>query len=56
MVAGISYEIIRFLGKYNNKLTKIVAYPGMMLQKFTTKEPDDSQLEVALAALKAVVN
>ena len=56
VVAGISYEIIRFLGKYNNKLTKIVAYPGMMLQKFTTKEPDDSQLEVALAALKAVVN
>ncbi len=55
IVAGISYEIIRFLGKYNNKLTKIVAYPGMMLQKFTTKEPDDSQLEVALAALKAVV-
>ena len=56
VVAGISYEIIRFLGKYNNKLTKIVAYPGMMLQKFTTKEPDDSQLEVALSALKAVVN
>ena len=56
VVAGISYEIIRFLGKYNNKLTKIVAYPGMMLQKFTTKEPDDLQLEVALAALKAVVN
>ena len=56
IVAGISYEIIRFLGKYNNKFTKIVAYPGMMLQKFTTKEPDDSQLEVALAALKAVVN
>lgn len=56
VVAGISYEIIRFLGKYNNKLTKIVAYPGMTLQKFTTKEPDDSQLEVALAALKAVLN
>ncbi|QJA09947.1 DUF1385 domain-containing protein [Romboutsia sp. CE17] len=56
IVAGISYEIIRFLGKYNNKFTKIVAYPGMMLQKFTTKEPDDSQLEVALEALKAVVN
>ncbi|SCI37467.1 MULTISPECIES: DUF1385 domain-containing protein [unclassified Romboutsia] len=55
IVAGISYEIIRFLGKYNNKLTKFVAYPGMMLQKFTTKEPDDLQLEVALAALKAVV-
>ena len=56
IVAGISYEIIRFLGKYNNILTKIVAYPGMMLQKFTTKEPDNLQLEVALEALKAVVD
>ncbi|MGL5313704.1 MAG: DUF1385 domain-containing protein [Peptostreptococcaceae bacterium] len=56
VVAGISYEIIRFLGKYNNKFTKIVAYPGMMLQHLTTKEPDDKQLEVALAALKAVVD
>lgn len=56
IVAGISYEIIRFLGKYNNIFTKIVAYPGMMLQNFTTKEPDDEQLEVALAALKAVVD
>ena len=56
VVAGISYEIIRFLGKYNNILTKIVAYPGMMLQKFTTKEPDDLQLEVAREVLKAVVD
>ena len=56
IVAGIAYEIIKFLGKYNNKFTKIVAYPGMMLQKFTTKEPDDEQLEVALTALKAVIN
>ena len=56
VVAGLSYEVIRFLGKYNNKLTKIIAYPGMMMQKFTTKEPNDSQLEVALAALKAVLD
>ncbi|MEG1284395.1 MAG: DUF1385 domain-containing protein [Romboutsia sp.] len=56
IVAGISYEIIRFLGKYNNNFTKIIAYPGMMLQKFTTKEPDDEQLEVALEALKAVLD
>ncbi|MDU6248810.1 MAG: DUF1385 domain-containing protein, partial [Paeniclostridium sordellii] len=44
------------LGKYDNKLTRFVAYPGMMLQKFTTREPDDKQLEVALEALKAVLN
>lgn len=55
VVAGISYEIIRFLGKYNNILSKIVAYPGMMLQHITTNEPDDDQLEVALKALKAVI-
>ncbi|WP_195947994.1 DUF1385 domain-containing protein [Paraclostridium bifermentans] len=55
IVAGISYEIIKLLGKYNNILTKIVAYPGMMLQKLTTKEPHDKQLEVALKALDAVI-
>ena len=56
IVAGLSYEVIRVLGKYDNGLTKIIAYPGMMLQYFTTKEPDDEQLEVALEALKAVVD
>lgn len=55
IVAGISYEMIKFLGKYNNILSKIVAYPGMMLQKITTKEPNDEQLEVAIKALKAVI-
>lgn len=56
IVAGIAYEIIKFLGKYNNIFSKIVAYPGMMMQKITTNEPDDEQLEVALVALKAVLN
>ena len=55
IVAGISYEIIKFLGKYDNILSKIVAYPGMMLQHITTNEPDDDQLEVAIKALKAVI-
>lgn len=55
IVAGISYEIIKFLGKYNNILSKIVAYPGMMLQQITTKEPNDDQIEVAIKALKAVI-
>ncbi|EQG90419.1 hypothetical protein QKI_3679 [Clostridioides difficile DA00189] len=41
IVAGLSYEVIRVLGKYDNGFTKIIAYPGMMLQYFTTKEPDD---------------
>ena len=56
IVAGLSYEVIRVLGKYDNGFTKIIAYPGMMLQYFTTKEPDDEQLEVALEALNAVVD
>ncbi len=56
IVAGIAYEIIRLLGKYDNVFTRIIAYPGMMLQNLTTKEPDDEQLEVALEALKAVID
>lgn len=50
-VSGITYELIRWLGKNDNKLSKIIAYPGLKLQEFTTKEPDDDQIEVAIAAL-----
>jgi len=55
IVAGISYEIIKIASKSQSKLMMLVNYPGMMLQKLTTKEPDDSQLEVALEALKNVL-
>ncbi|MDD4688310.1 MAG: DUF1385 domain-containing protein [Eubacteriales bacterium] len=55
LVAGVSYEIIKLLGKYDNKLTAIVAAPGMWLQYITTREPDESQLEVAIASLEAVL-
>jgi uncharacterized protein YqhQ len=55
-VAGVSYEIIKFAGKHSNNLAcKALSVPGMMLQKLTTKEPDDEQLEVALASIKAVL-
>lgn len=55
-VAGISYEIIKLAGKYpNNFACKSLSMPGMMLQKLTTKEPDDTQLEIALASIKAVL-
>jgi uncharacterized protein YqhQ len=55
-VAGISYEIIKFAGKHaNNPVCKGLSFPGMMLQKLTTKEPDDEQLEVALSSIKAVL-
>jgi len=53
VVTGISYELIKWLGKDDGFLSKIVAYPGLKLQLLTTKEPDDSQIEVAIASLKA---
>lgn len=55
IVASISYEIIKILGKYDNKIMNLIAYPGLMLQKLTTKEPDEEQLEVAIKALEAVL-
>ena len=51
IVSGITYELIRWLGKSDNILSKVIAYPGLKLQELTTKEPDDAQLEVAIAAL-----
>lgn len=55
VVAGVSYEIIKLVGRHDNILTRIISFPGMMLQKLTTSEPDDFQVEVALTALKAVL-
>lgn len=55
VVAGISYEIIKIAGKSQSKIMSIVSYPGMMMQKLTTLEPDDGQIEVAIEALKGVL-
>lgn len=55
VVAGVSYEIIKFAGKSDSKLVKWLTSPGLALQFLTTREPDDSQLEVAIAALKSVM-
>ncbi|MDU5109011.1 MAG: peptide chain release factor N(5)-glutamine methyltransferase [Clostridium sp.] len=52
IVSGITYELIRWLGRSENFMSRIIAYPGLKLQELTTKEPDDSQLEVAIEALK----
>jgi uncharacterized protein YqhQ len=52
IISGVTYEIIRWMGKSESKLSKILAYPGLSLQKLTTREPDLSQLEVAIKALK----
>lgn len=56
IIAGLSFEIIKLAGKYDNGFIRIITWPGLMMQKLTTKEPDDSQLEVALCALNAVLS
>lgn len=56
-VSCVAYEIIRFAGKFNkNAFCRVLCWPGLALQLLTTKEPDDSQVEVAMAALKGAVN
>ena len=56
LVAGLSYEVIRQAGKDDcHPVFKWLAKPGMALQYFTTKEPDDSQIEVAIRALQTVI-
>ncbi len=56
VIAGISYEAIRFTGKYSRlKIIQALSWPGLALQRITTREPDDDQIEVAIAAMKKVV-
>lgn len=55
-VSNIAYELIKFSGKYSkNILCKLMCWPGLMMQLLTTKEPDDDQVEVAIAALKCAI-
>lgn len=55
LVVGISYELIKLAGRYDNWMTRIISAPGMALQRLTTHEPDDSMIEVAIEALKDVI-
>ncbi len=55
LVMGIAYELIRLAGKYDNVVTRIISAPGMAIQKITTREPDASEIECAIEALKAVI-
>ncbi|NLZ24895.1 MAG: peptide chain release factor N(5)-glutamine methyltransferase [Clostridiales bacterium] len=55
IIAGISYEILKFLARFDNPFVKLLRAPGMLLQKLTTKEPDDEMIEVAIAAFKKVM-
>ncbi len=53
-IVGITYEFNRFVGRHDNAVTRFLSKPGLWLQKFTTNEPDDSMLEVAIRALELV--
>ena len=55
IVVGIGYEFIMYAGKHDNLFTKICSAPGLWMQKITTKEPDDDQIEVAIISVKSVL-
>ncbi|MBO4938406.1 MAG: DUF1385 domain-containing protein [Oscillospiraceae bacterium] len=55
LIVSITYEINRWAGRHDNAFTRILTAPGMWLQNFTTNEPDDTMIEVGIAAVKAVL-
>ena len=54
VIAGISYEVLRLAGKYDNWFIRLISAPGMWLQRITTKEPDEDMVEVAIKSVEAV--
>ena len=56
VIAGVSFELLRWAGSSESWIVKILSLPGLAMQKLSTMQPDDSQLEVAIAAMKAVLN
>ena len=55
VVAGLSYEVIKIAGRSKNKCVTWFTKPGLWLQRLTTREPDESQIEVAIESMKAVI-
>ena len=55
LIVGIGYELIKFAGRHDNIVTKIISAPGVWLQHITTKEPDDSMIECAIKAVIEVI-
>ena len=55
LIAGVSYEVLRWAGRSKSKFVEVVSYPGIKLQGMTTKEPDKGQIECAILATEAVV-
>ena len=56
VIAGVSYEVLRLAGTSNSKIMDIISRPGMWMQGLTTTEPDDSMIEVAIAAVETVLD
>ncbi|MEE0840083.1 MAG: DUF1385 domain-containing protein [Acutalibacteraceae bacterium] len=56
LICGVGYEVLKLCGRYDNIITRIISAPGVWVQRITTKEPDDSMLEIAIAALGAVLS
>ena len=55
IVVGVGYELIKFAGRHDNLLTRVISAPGKWLQRLTTREPDDSMIECAIAAMEKVI-
>lgn len=55
LVMGLGYEFIKFAGKHDNGIVKILSYPGLLMQRITTVEPTDDIIEVAIESIKAVI-
>jgi len=56
LIAGISYEFIRYAGKHNNACSNVLSAPGLWVQRLTTREPDDSMIEVAIKSVEGVID
>ena len=55
LICGLGYEVLKLCGRYDNVITRIISAPGVWVQRITTKEPDDSMIEVAIAAMNEVI-
>ena len=55
VTVGIGYELIKICGRHDNFLTRLIAAPGLWMQRITTKEPDEKMIEVAIEAMKDVI-
>ena len=55
LVVGVAYELIKLAGRYDNLFTRIISFPGLKIQHLTTREPDDSMIEAAIASMEAVI-